>query len=90
VKDVPRTIEGDTSQSALDDFEVGDVVQKVGRPWGIWVATLRRVSIGTIGMSSAIGYTAAVLPGLDGDHILNTVCGVIAVLVRAHSEVGLL
>jgi hypothetical protein len=38
----------------------------------------------------AIRAIEAVLLELDGDHLLNTICGVIAVLVRTHFQGGLL
>ena len=86
MSEVPGTVKAETSQSALDDFEVANVVQKVGCPRGIWVAALgrRRVSIGPIGVSSTIGAIKGVLLDVDGNHLLSTICGVIAFLVRAH------
>lgn len=73
----------ETSESALDDLKVRNIVQEVGRPWSIWVTAPRRgcMFIGPIRMSSAI---AAVLSALDGNHIMNTVGRRIAVLAGAH------
>jgi hypothetical protein len=38
----PQTTKEETSESTLDDFEVGNVVQEIGCPWCIWVAALLR------------------------------------------------
>lgn len=89
MREAPGTTWAETSESALNDLKVGNVVQKVGCPRSIWIAALgrRRASVGPIGMSSTVGATGAietVLLDLDGDQILNTIRGVIAGLMRAH------
>jgi len=39
---VSGTIKAETSESALNDFKVRNVVQKVGRPRSVWIAALLR------------------------------------------------
>ena len=75
---MPGTIKAETSESALNDFKVRNAVQKVGRPWGVWVAALlrSRVSVGPTRMSSTVGAVRAAeaIPlALDGNHILKAI-----------------
>jgi len=85
---VPGTIKAETSESALNDFKVRNVVQKVGRPRSVWVAALLRTR-----MSSAVGAMRAIEAALlapHGNHILNAICRSIDSLRRAHLRWGLL
>ena len=84
---VSGTTNTGTSESALDDFEVANVVQKVGRPRCIWVVALlyRRLSIGVsavaVGRMMAI---EAVWHALNSNHILSIVGRHIIGSVRTH------
>ena len=73
-----------TSESALDDLKVRNVVQEVRCPWRIWIMVLRRVSVV---VSSAVVYTGAictVLPSLNGNELLNAVGSCVGVCKRGH------
>ena len=73
----------ETSESALDDFKVGDVVQEVGCPRCIWVALLlRRRSIDTIGPMMTIRRAP------NSNHFLGIFGRRTAGLERTHSVRG--
>ena len=72
-----------TSESALDDFKVRNVVQEVGCPRCIWVALLlRRCSIDTVGPMVTIRRAS------NSDHILRIFGRRTASLMITHSVRG--
>lgn len=84
-REEPGKARTETSESALDDFKVGNVVQEIGCSRCIWVALLlRRCSVGAIGVNSTIGPTMAIRGAPNNNHFLRIVGRRTAGLVRAH------